>query len=233
MKDIKSYGGFVTNTDTYRCLLLASNDFTTKEIDEITTGLDLNPNEDFYKVSETVFNNLKNLENYYLSLTEEKSKFANRIYRKSMTARKTYQEYENSLISLNIARGEYEDSLKEDSLIKFQDTMISFFTMVKNDFMLGEIENKITDSSDYMLLLPIINAGCRSCDFYKKEVKNKKGHYSISLDEEQQKQVNSIIQIKIMETINDNLESLSIARENKNGENDVKKLTKVDKSGTI
>lgn len=226
MKNINQYEGFITSVDMYQCLLLACNDFTSSEMLEIAKQLKIDESQDFYEITKTVFPYLETLEDYYLSLTENNHKFINRLFIKSKANRVLCKTYEEKLIEINQAKQQWSDTLgkteQTKKLDQFVKATISFFQMVKEDFYENDLFNTTGRYGDYddgvfMLLLPIINAGCRNCDFYRKEVleREKQGiktEYSISLTSNQKELLNTKMKIKILGTINDNLEGLYIEK---------------------
>lgn len=228
MKKINQYEGFITSVDMYQCLLLACNDFTSGEMLGIAKQLEIDENQDFYEITKTIFSYLETLDDYYLSLTENNYQFIDRLFMKSKANRDLCKKYEGKLIEINQAKQQWSNTLGKteqvEKLDQFVGATISFFQMVKEDFYENDLFNTTGRYGDYddgvfMLLLPIINAGCRNCDFYRKEVleREKQGiktEYSISLLPHQKEQLNTKMKMKILGTINDNLEGLYIEKEN-------------------
>ena len=225
MKEINQYEGFITSADMYQCILLACNDFASKEMLEIGKTLEIDENQDFYTISKIVFFYMNTLEDYYLSLTEGNQQFLNRVFVKSKENRLLCKKYEEKLIEINQTKKQFSDNLgkasQEELLDQFVSSTFSFFHMVKEDFSNGDFKEEVCQYDDgaFFILLPMINAAYRNCDFYRKEILKReengiKTEWSISLTSKQKEEINTKMKMKVLTTINDNLEGLFVAKEN-------------------
>lgn len=226
MIELNTYEGFITDRNLLTCLWLACNDFTTKEINVFVSKLDIDPATDFYTISKTVFKYTKSLENFYLSLTEDNSAFVKRVFITPKANQKLFTRYEKLLIEMNRAKMDLSNSIAKADLEEKKDTFsktaIAFFGRVKEDFFVNDILNTSGKESDYndgvfTLLLPVIHAAVRNCDFYRKEffTRADKNEPSLALTKGQQEVLDQRLQMKTLETINANLETLQIANGNR------------------
>lgn len=227
MIKLNSYEGFITDRNLLSCLWLACNDFTTDEISSFATKLNIDPTKDFYDISKSVFRYTKSLEGFYLSLTEDNSTFVKRIFINSKANQKLFNQYEKLLIGINRAKMDLSNSISktnsEEKKDAFANAAMAFFHRVRQDFFVNDLLTTSGDKNDYndgvfTLLLPVIHAAVRNCDFYRKEffAKENKNEPTLILTDRQMDVLDQRLPIKTLETINANLEALEIVRESKN-----------------
>lgn len=208
MVDIKEYEGMVTGPDLFLCMTLATNKYNEESIQNIKRSLQIKDYaNDFYTVSKKVFQYVNALETHYLSITESSPNFARRIFGGNDKNISKYLEYESLVINLNQSKHEYVEKMSQENLERFSNSLIEFYGKIRKDFYINNsIETE--ESTVFALLYPLIHAGQRVGDFYKKEASKEKNPWPIQLDEKQKKELDSKMELKILSSIDKNFQVL-------------------------
>lgn len=208
MVDIKEYEGMVTGPDLFQCVSLASNEYDETSILNVKNWLSItNEADDFLAVSRKVFQYINSLEDYYLSITENNPGFARRIFGGNTRNLSKYLEYENLIIDLNKHKHGYSEKMSQENLELFSNSLIEFYGKLRKDFYMNDILEEENETV-FVLLYPLIHAGQRVGDFYKKEASKDKNPWPIQLNDKQKKELDSKMELKILSVINKNLNVL-------------------------
>ena len=121
-----------------------------------------------------------------------------------------YLEYESLVINLNKSKHEYVEKMSQENLERFSNSLIEFYGKVRKDFYINNsIETE--ESTIFALLYPLIHAGQRVGDFYKKEASKEKNPWPIQLDEKQKKELDSKMELKILSSIDTNFQVMELS----------------------
>ncbi len=219
MKSVKEYRGFIIPESYLKILRLGCYNYTTNNITENTNTLDVNPDTDFYDVSRVIFSYTNKLANDYEHLNYDVKQFAELLFMDDKEAIGVYKEYQKMIVSINQAKINMRLNGNTEEFIS---AYSKFYTRVMQDFI---YKNRVEYKNDgiYTILKPMIHGVSNSVDFYKKEGSDER-MYIIPFPEKKLKMVDNICDMKTLENINSNLETLSIVQSK-----DKVKSKKVDK----
>ena len=207
MKKVNEYRSFIIPTNYLKILRLGCYDYTVNNITENTNTLDINPDTDFYDISRIIFNYTNNLVSSYEHLNYKVAHFADLLFMDDKEAIETYKEYEKMLINVNKAKIAMRVNGDSDSFITAHSKL---YSRVIRDFIYKD-RHEYQNDGIYMLLKPIIHGLNKSVEDFHKETENPND--CLTFTDKQLKKIDDLCDLKTLNTINDNLEILSIIQE--------------------